>query len=164
MLLKHLVIDRLFYELRERPTICLILEDAVLILKTASHNPKKINAEEVETLADIITTIKLLTNSDYRSAMTRQEVGINPNKPTELLKMLDSIPSDPSKPLSAQTKRFVQAVASMSKKARDQERNEIKALLDPDSADSKSVIDRLKVFAEKTDQALIKLRAKITAR
>lgn len=135
------------------------------MLATAARNAKtdheKTAKLDLETIADIVTAIKLLTNADYRSVMTKHDVGIDPNNADQLLKMLDSIPSDPTKELPNNTRKFVRAVALMSKSQRSQEMENLKALLSSDKHVRAKAQDELTALSSKIIKAIERLKAKV---
>lgn len=164
MLLRHLIINRYLEALQKQPKLHALLEDAGGALMAAARLAKtdieKTEKLDLEQLADVITAIKLLTNADYRDAMTKQEVGIDPNNAQQLLKMLDTIPSDPAKPLPNAAKEFVKAVALMSKSTRAKELEALKLLVSKDTTKRKNAQAELGKLASMVATALEKLKAK----
>lgn len=165
MLLRHLIINRYLEALQKQPKLHALLEDAGGALMAAARLAKldieKTEKLDLEQLADIITAIKLLTNADYRTAMTKQDVGIDPNNAHELLKMLDTIPSDPVKPLPTSTRTFVRTVALMSKSLRAKELEALKALISSDRLVRQAAQVELGKLASLVTAALEKLKAKV---
>lgn len=165
MLLRYLIIDRYLEALQTQPKLHVLLEDAGGVLMAAVRLAKtdinKTEKLDLEQLADIITAIKLLTNADYRSVMTKQDVGINPNNTQQLLKMLDTIPSDPAKQLPSSTRDFVRSVALMSKPLRTKELDALKALVSPDKSKRQAAQVELGKLASMVADALEKLKKKV---
>lgn len=159
MLLRHLLINRYLEEAHQRPQLHMLLEDASTMLKAAIKQAEgdKFQRIDLEQLADIITTLKLLTNADYRAAMTRDDVGIDPNNANELFDMLDRIPNDPSRDLTKTTRDFVRSVALMSKSMRSKELDELKKIAKGDAVARKD----LAAFSTKITQALDRLRDRV---
>lgn len=164
MLLRHLVINRYVEALQTEPRVLALLEDAggalMAAARTAKTDREKLEKLDLEQLADIITTIKLLTNADYRNAITAREVGIDPNNAQQLLKMLDTIPSDPTKALPAKTMEFVKSVALMSKSIRAKELDSLKKLLSPSQPEREKAHSELGKLASQVASALERLKAK----
>lgn len=167
MLLRHLVINRYVEALQSEPKMLALLEDAggalMAAARTAKTDREKLEKLDLEQLADIITAIKLLTNIDYRRAMTAREVGIDPNNAQQLLKMLDTIPSDPSKALPGKTMEFVKAVAAMSKSMRAKELESLKKLSSASQSEREKAHAELGKLASQVAAALEKLKAKAGA-
>lgn len=165
MLLRHLIIDRYLEALQKQPKLHALLEDAggtlMAAVRLAKSDLDKAEKLDLEQLADIITAIKLLTNADYRQAMTKQDVGIDPNNARDLLKMLDTIPSDPAKQLPSSTRSFVRTVALMSKSLRAKELEALKALVSTDASKRQAAQAELGKLASMVATALEKLKAKV---
>lgn len=164
MLLRHLIINRYVEALQKQPKLVALLEDAggalMAAARTAKTDAEKFEKLDLEQLADVITALKLLTNADYRDAMTRNEVGIDPNNAQELLKMLDTIPSDPSKVLPSKTKEFVKAVALMAKSMRAKELESLQKLRSKSQSERDKAHAELGRLASGVSAALERLRAK----
>ena len=167
MLLRHLIINRYLEAVQEQPRLVFLLEDAGHALMAAAKLAKtdldKADQLDLEQLADIITAIKLLTNADYREVMTKQDIGIDSTSASELLKMLDSIPDDPTKKLSTTTRDFVRSVALMSKSLRAKELEGLKALVSTDRVKRQAAQAELNKLATLISTALKKLKAKVNA-
>jgi hypothetical protein len=165
MLLRHLIINRYLEALQKQPKLHALLEDAggtlMAAVRLAKSDLEKAEKLDLEQLADIVTALKLLTNSDYRVAMTKQDVGIDPNNAAQLLKMLDTIPSDPAKQLPTATRDFVRSVALMSKSLRAKELDALKALISSDSSKRTAAQAELGKLASMVAAALEKLKAKV---
>ena len=56
----------------------------------AKDNPKV----DIEQLAAMITGLKVLSNPDYRKAITDEDIGFNPSSAKDFFHLLDSIPKD----------------------------------------------------------------------
>lgn len=167
MLLRHLVYNRYITELQDHPHLAALLEDAGALLHAAARAAKS-DREELEKfdmneLADVITAIKLLTNPNYRSVMTRRDIGVDPRNAEELLQMLGSIPSLPSKDMPSKTKEFVKALALMGKSLRAKELEELKKLLGASSSERDKAISDLQALSNNVVKALDSLKAKAEA-
>ncbi len=167
MLLRHLIINRYLEAVQENPKLHALLENAGVALMAAAKLAKtdhdKADRIDLEQLADIITAIKLLTNADYRDAMTKQDIGIDSTNATELFKMLDSIPNDPAKDLPAATRSFVRSVALMSKSVRAKELEALKLLVSSDHTKRQAAQAELDKLAALVSAALKRLKAKVDA-
>lgn len=165
MLLRHLIINRYLEEVQRHPKLMSLLEDAGAMLwtaaKTAKTDREKTEKFDFDELADVVTAIKLLTNADYRQAMTKQDIGIDPNNADQLLKMLDSIPSDPTRALPKQTRDFVRSVALMSKSQRAKELEALKALVGPDQGARRKAQEDLAKLSDQIVKAIERLKAKV---
>lgn len=164
MLLRHLVINRYLEALQTQPKLHALLEDAggalIAAAELAKTDLEKTEKLDLEQLADIITAIKLLTNSDYREVMTKQDVGIDPSNAQQLFKMLDIIPSDPSKQLPSAARDFVRSVALMSKSLRAKELEVLKTLISSDRSKRLAAQIELSKLATAVVAAIKKLKAK----
>jgi hypothetical protein len=165
MLLRNLILNRYLEAIHARPELQLVLEDAGVALMNAARTAKadrdKLEKFDFEQLADVITAIKLLTNSDNRQAMTRGDIGIDPNNSEELLKMLDTIPSDPSRALPGATKEIIKAIALMSKSTRAKELEALKKLVGPKSPEREKAVEALQMLANQVIKAIDKLKTKV---
>lgn len=161
MLLRHLVSNRLD-EIKTHPSLRKLYEDAGLLLKAAADAAKtdrsKLEKFDIESLADVITAIRILTNPDYCQAITKREVGIDPNNAAELLSILDTIPNDPTKVIPSKTKEFIRAVAFMSKSLRQKELAELKLIFGPNTHERQHAIIALQKLSVQVIKALDRLR------
>lgn len=157
MLIQELLIIGSSLELRNKFNDVLLedvnknLLSAVAAIK--AKRPENVNAE---VLAKIITGLKIITNAQYRSALTKGDVGINPSNVKELLAMLDTVPNAPKADLTGSSEKFFTAVCSLSKSLLASTEDMIKKATDEQDA---SAINELSVFAGKVDTMVTKLRA-----
>lgn len=167
MLLRQLVINRYAEALQKHSKLQTILEDAGVALvkaaKAAETDREQLEKLDIEELADLITTVKLLTNPDFRQAMTKKDVGIDPTSAEDLFKMLDMIPSDMSKDMPKAARDFIRAVATTSKSTRSKELASLKLLVGPSSSQRDAALAELKKVAQNVVKALEALKAKATA-
>ena len=165
MLLRNLILNRYLEAIHARPELQVILEDAGVALmnaaRTAKGDREKLEKIDFEQLADIITAVKLLTNSDYRQAMTKGDVGIDPNNSEELLKMLDTIPSDPARALPGETKQVIKGIALMSKSTRAKELEALKTLVGPQGPERAKAQEALQALANQVIKAIDRLKTKV---
>ena len=164
MLLKYLIANRLLESLQKDSKGLMIVEDAsqmlhMLIPALKSDSPK-LSQIDIDELANIITTLKLLTNPNFRQSMTKADVGINPNDGPELLKILDLIPRDITADRPKQVKDFVRSVALLSKSQKTKEIEDLKLLFDKNPIVRQKAISELSKFIATIDQLINKLKTK----
>lgn len=144
----------------------LLLEDANKFILSAvaalkAQKPEQgdeLRGVDIETLAKLITGIKIITKAEYRSAMTKDDVGINPNNAKELLDMLDTVPNAPKDKLQGGAAKFFTAVSSLSKSMLEKTKELIKQAISTEKAERDAALKELTIFASKVDQMVAKLR------
>jgi hypothetical protein len=161
MLLRHLFLERYVQDFHTNLKTVILVEDAGLLLQTAAKALKQGAKLDIEALADTITAIKLLTNKDYRQAMTKDDVGINVNSSKELARILDKVPSNAAVEQPKDVRDFMRAVASLGKSMRKTELEKLQAALD-NTKDREKAADELAEFATKLIAALKKLKTNLT--
>jgi len=161
MLLKHLMINRVVEQLRQHNASVTLLEDAAGMLNkfatVASGDKGSADGFDADSIADVTTGILLLVNPEFRKSMTADDVGINPNNASELLKMLDSVAENPKDPLTnSKSKQFFKAIALMSKSTRQKQLELVKKAINGERA----AVEEIKKFVAKVKAATDSLRAK----
>jgi hypothetical protein len=119
----------------------------------SEHNPDKVSLEE---LAKMITALKVISRKEYRSAITHEDVGINPNSAREVFKLLDDVKKD------GKTEKNVSKVFdSLSGLAPSIYRKELQQLkqLEIDGEEHDQAVTELEKFMLKVGQFFTKLKA-----
>ena len=164
MLLKHLIVNRFVESFQHNPIGLMLVEDASqmlhMLIPAVKDDSSKLSKLNLDELADIITALKLLTNSDFRQSMTKTDVGINPNNGPELLKMLDAIPRDITATRPKTVKDFVRSVALLSKSQKTKELESLKALLDKNPSVRQKALQELTKFASTVEALINRLKTK----
>lgn len=132
---------------------------AVAALKAdAPEKGDTLRGVNLDTLALLITGLKIITKSEYRSALTSDDVGINPNNAKELLGLLDTVPNGPKEKLSGNAAKFFTAVSSLSKSLLEKTKELVKQAISTNQTERDAALKELTIFASKVDQMVAKLR------
>lgn len=165
MKLSDLIIESKLSELRAKiPT--LLAESlseylAVTLSKLKNKKSDELFKDEKNPLVDLdrlatyITGLKILGNSQYRSAITKDDIGINPGDVTELFKLLDTIPKEESK-IVKEVDDVFDALKSLSPAMFKKERERLDSLKDDESPEKEDVIKKLSAFSLKINQIFSK--------
>lgn len=123
----------------------------------SEHNPDKLSLEQI---AKMITALKVISNKEYRSVMTHEDVGINPNSAREVFQLLDSI-----KKTGQQDTHSVKVIDNLASLAPSIYRTEMKSLGDlkeDDDEKRKAAISKLEQFMLKASQMFQKLKTGVS--
>jgi hypothetical protein len=138
------------------------LSQIVALLKNSKQeelfdkeNPKI----DLEQLASMITGLKVLSNPDYRKAMTDEDIGFNPSSAKDFFHMLDSIPKD-GKNIPKLTDRAFVALKSLAPSLYQKEYDAAQELKDGDEEQVKAGIKRLDTLSNKVSQMFNLLKSK----
>lgn len=133
---------------------------AVAAFKAAKpEKGDELRGVDTDVLAKLITGIKVITKPEYRSALTKDDVGINPNNVRDLLAMLDEVPNAPKDKLSGTTAKFFTAVCSLSKSLLEKSKTLVKNCSSTDPEERTEALKELTQFASKVDQLVTRMRA-----
>lgn len=170
MLLKEFVVQSALFEARKyvRDNLMENIND-YLSLTVAKLNGKK--PEDVAKgkpdyidlghLAFIVTGLKILANPDYRTGLTKQDVGINPNDAKELFNLLNRVDKqgkDPSDVINV----FI-ALCKLAPAALKKQRAELEIFQTGDDAERKHAAQELQKLISKVSQTFGKLRVASTS-
>lgn len=128
----------------------------------AQIKANKIENVDTDQLATLITGLKVLSNPSLRSALTADDVGINPNDLKQLLKLFNDVPRDGKNQPEAVKKAFDALKAAAPKMFKDE-----LAALEPvkDKTDAKhaDAVQKLSLFATKVSQTYQKVKTAASA-
>lgn len=131
---------------------------AVAMLKHRKPGEEKsTKGLDFDTLAMLITGLKIISKEDYRSAMTKDDVGINPNNFKELLDLLNQVPNAPGEILPKQALTFFTAVCHHSTSALNHTKSLLKRTISDNPAEVKTALAELTAFSTKVDLLVNKL-------
>jgi hypothetical protein len=165
MKIRELVAESALFELRRAVTTKLSeainkhLLSASAALSNRKDTDKDLKGVDVDQLASIITTMKVLSNAEYRDSMTKDDIGINPRNAKELFSFLDQIPDNKSQELSGVPKEVVSAVTHLAPSIKSKEVERLKDLGSDDVDTRRAAEAYLKAFATKVDLSYNKVRA-----
>lgn len=121
----------------------------------AKDNPKV----DIEQLAAMITGLKVLSNPDYRKAITDEDIGFNPSSAKDFFHLLDSIPKD-GKNVPKLTAKAFDALKALAPSLYQKEVDAAEELKDGDDDQRKAGIKRLDTLSTKVGQMFQLLKTK----
>ena len=123
-----------------------------------SDNPFAINLDH---LAIIMTGLRIISNPDYRTAITKDDVGMNPNDAKDLINVLNQI--DKNGKDSIAVLNIFKALCKMAPNVLKKQREELNVLQAGDDATRKQEIQKLQRFATLTSQIFNKVQSASTS-
>lgn len=166
MLLRDFVTESAIAELRVRvkDKLSESINDymAVTIAQLKNKKPEELFKGSnpminLENLASIIAGLKVISNREYRGAMTAKDIGINPNSAKELYKLLDDVAKDGKNPKDVED--VFRALKTMAPTMYKKEVEALEDLKSEDDAKRKEAITSLVTFATKIGQTFGKIKA-----
>lgn len=160
MRLRDLVTESAIYELRQR---CreLLAESVVdylgVTLAALKHKKPSEMKLDIEHLASIVAGLKVLSNKEYRGAMTQDDVGINPSSAKELFKLFDDVAKDGNDPKNVAD--VFRALSKIAPNVFKKEAEALEALKSEDEATRKEAITKLDAFSTKVSQMFNKVKS-----
>jgi hypothetical protein len=167
MKLKEFIIESAISEIRKSFTQELF-EDvnqylALTLAKLKNKKPEEAfktgdpHAIDLDHLSQVIIAMKVLGNSDHRSALTKNEVGFTPADSKELFKFLSDVAKDGNDP--QYVKKAFAVIAKLTPTAIKKQTAELQKLKDGSDAERSEVIRNLEQFMHKVSQYYGKLRS-----
>jgi len=138
------------------------LNNAVIALKSRDETDATDKGVDLDQLASLIAGLKVLSKDTYRSAMTKDDIGINPNNAKELFGLLDKVPDKAQAKLSGPSAEVFTALAALAPSLLKKERDELAGLLDKDANKRRAAVNQLHAFATKVDQMYSKAHTSAT--
>jgi hypothetical protein len=114
----------------------------------------------INQLADLITVLRVLSNTDYRDAITADDVGLNPRNASELYALLDQVPDSRSGKLQSHQAAIVSAIVKLAPSVRAKELAKLKLLQSEDQAEREAAVKYVQQLAEKAAAAFKKVSQK----
>lgn len=112
--------------------------------------------EEATRLASILSGMKVLSIPNYRNAMTREDIGINPNSAKELSDLLAKIPRDGK--LDKLTANVFSAIEKIAPSVYKKKLEEIISIHDADKASREKVINDIEAMSTNINKAYQKIK------
>lgn len=138
------------------------LSNAVVALKSRGDDDATDKGIDIDQLASIIAGLKVLGKKEYRGAMTKDDIGINPNNAKELFSLLDKVPDKPQAELAGVQKEVFTALAALAPSLLKKEREELAQLTDKDPNKRRAGVQALSSFAAKVDSMYRQLHTSAT--
>jgi|ERR1035437_478613 hypothetical protein len=169
MLLKEFVVQSAIFEARNyiRDNLIENVNDYLSLTLAKLNNKKpedtakgKPDYIDLGHLAVIVTGLKILANPDYRTGLTKQDVGINPNDAKELFAVLNKVDKDGKDPEDV-LNVFI-ALCKLAPAAAKKQRAELEIFQTGDDAERKHAAQELQRLIIKVGQMFNKLRASST--
>lgn len=166
MKLRHLVTESLIFEIRKLTQAMLAeaitdyLSTAIAKLKAKKNSSLDQSEVDLDQLASIMAGMKVLGTKEYRQAMTKDDLGIDPNNAEDLYKVLSSIPKD-GKNIPKLTHEVFSALKELAPKVFKTEREALNGL---GSEDRDQTIAKISTFASKVNQAFSKTKTASTSK
>jgi hypothetical protein len=135
------------------------LLSAAAALSNRSASDRGLKGIDLEQLASLIAAVKVLSKEDYRSTMTRDDIGINPNSAQELFNFFDSVPDNFKEKLNHLPQEVVASISYLAPKIKRAELEKLEQLESRDEDERREAEQYLKTFAAKLDLAFNKVRS-----
>lgn len=119
----------------------------------SDQNPKRVSLEDV---AKMITALKVISKKEYRGAMTKDDIGINPNSARDVFSLLDAVKKDGQN--DRNTKEVMDTLAHLAPSMYRRELEALKDLKLDDDAKRKQAVQKLEAFMLKASQFFQKLK------
>lgn len=158
MKLRDLIIESMLFEVRLQfqeilgESITDYLGQIMVRLKKGDD----LTDDELEQVAALLAGMKVLSIPQYRQAMTKNDIGINPNSVTDLYNLLNKIPRDGK--FDALTKQVFHALQTIAPSIFKKELTDIKELSGATREERDQVIAKLNSMFTKINQAFSKAK------
>jgi len=156
MKLRQLTTEIALFELREQIGNLLAesISDYLALTIALLKNDKPVNLDQ---LAEFISGLKIIGNSENRESMTKADIGINPNDFKELFNTLNSITKD-GKNMPKMTADVFVALKSITPSLFKKARAELDVLETGTKAEKEQAIKKIQIFSTKVNQLFYKLK------
>lgn len=167
MKLTDLSTELLIFEVRQRTAEMLgeSISDylSMTIAKIKAKKPEELyDGEEplvdLDRLTSVVSAMRVLGNADFRKAISKEDIGINPNNVKEFAKFLDSIPRD-GKKLPQLTAAVITALKGIAPNVFKKQREQLDRLKSQDETERKDALQDLSKFATQVNQIFSKVRS-----
>ena len=166
MKLQEFVVESALSEIRKQITSDLF-EDvnqylSLTLAKLKNKKPEELfktgdpHAIDLDHLAQVVIALKVLGNSDHRSALSKNDVGFQASDNKELFKFLTDVSKDGKDP--TYVKKAFAVIAKLTPTAIKKQIEEFQKLRDGEDAERQQVIKNLEQFMHKVSQYYGKLR------
>jgi hypothetical protein len=130
-----------------------LFSKAVAQVKNSEGVPSGV---DVSNLAMMITFLKILGNKDHKAAITKDDVGIDPNNIKEVYDLLDKVKG--SGPQDGQVEKVVHAVVTLAPSELHKTQELVGKLKSEDPTERKTGVDYLSKFFGNLQQAMAKMK------
>lgn len=156
MKLRNISTDIALFELRDQIGNLLAesISDYLSLTLALLKNDKSVDLDQ---LAEFITGLKVLGNSDHRDSLTKDDLGINPNSFKELFQTLSSITKD-GKNMPRTTADVFTALKSITPSLFKKTRAELEILEKGTKGEKEQLIKKIQLFSTKINQLFYKLK------
>jgi hypothetical protein len=158
MKINDLIIESLVFEIRltMREALSEAITDYFAQILAKLRRAEELSHDEVQRVSSLIAGIKVLSVPQYRQAMTRSDIGINPNSARELHDLLVKIPKDGK--LDRLTDEVFQALSKIAPSIFKKELEEIEALNRAPKQEHEHQVNKLAALFAKIYQAFNKTK------
>ena len=167
MRLQEFIIESAIAEIRKSITQELF-EDvnqylALTLAKLKNKKPEEVfktgdpQAIDLDHLSQVIIAMKVLGNSDHRSALTKNEIGFTAADSKELFKFLSDVAKDGNDP--QYVKKAFAVIAKLTPTAIKKQNSELQKLKDGTDSERSAIIRNLEQFMHKVSQYYGKLKS-----
>jgi hypothetical protein len=136
-----------------------LLAKTVAVLSARGDDDAGSAGLDFKRLADILTTLKIITDKELRGGITADDVGFNPNSVDDMYKVLTKVPDSPTASLPADVSKFFKETASLSNKIKGEQLKTLSKLVDKDPAVRAEALKSLKIVSTKIDQLYNKVKS-----
>lgn len=156
MKLRQINTEVALFELREQ--VGTILGESISdYLAVALAQLKNGKTPDLDQLAELIAGLKVLSHSDHRESLTRDDIGINPNNMKELFNVLNGVTKD-GKNMPKLTAEMFAALKSIAPSMYRKTREELATLEKGEKAAKEQLIRKIEAFAMKANQLFYKIK------
>jgi hypothetical protein len=107
---------------------------------------------DVAQLAELITGLKVIGKRDFRAAITKDDIGVDPSNARDLFVLLDRVPDKPNAKLDDEASAVFKSLAALAPSMLKSEQSALSKLTSKDAAERLEAVNRLESLASKVDQ------------
>lgn len=164
MLIKDLVVESMIFELRiqVKEVLTEAINDYLSMQISKLKRGDDLSDEELSNLAAIIATMKVLSVPQYRQAITKNDIGMDPNSAKDLFDFLKNIPRDGK--FSTLTTKVFTSLKAIAPSIFKQELEDISAMRGATKQDRDQIINKVSSIATKIDQTFNKIKVSVNSK
>lgn len=158
MKIQDLVIESLLFEIRleVRRVLAESISDYFSQFLSKVKHGDDPSDKELEQISALVAGMKVLSIPQYRQAITKDDIGVNPNSAKELFDLLNGIPRDGK--LNTLTVKVFDSLKTIAPSIFKKELEEITAMRGATKQERDAIIAKLNVFATKVGQSFNKAK------
>lgn len=134
------------------------LAKTVAALAARENDDNSAAGVDFKRLGNILTTLKIITDKDLHSGITKDDIGFDPNDVKDIFGALDRVPDSVSAKLPVDLDKFFVTTAALSNSVKREELKTLAKLLDKDETVRATAVKELKQLSIKIDQLYNKLK------